>query len=299
MTVDAGKLDRAVEQLVAGARAKTFDTGHCVAATGFDFRTPFRVQACGWSLLLGIHRHDGVEHWHFSALLWPQGRSSTEDDWIRIGRVAGALAAASGHPPDVQVDPLTPVETTPVNAVHHWVWHSDGSPLDPAAMRAFETVLASLAASGGPSAEATQAFPAIDLLLGLLERVLDAEGYLGAVPMGGAHVDENLSQGVRALGAAAAYATKHGHDDVAESLADLLPLFERDVERACGLLRELRISVRLQLDNATDAAGLPRVAPASIRARTPFRRTRPKVGRNQPCPCGSGKKHKKCCGRPG
>jgi uncharacterized protein YecA (UPF0149 family) len=24
-----------------------------------------------------------------------------------------------------------------------------------------------------------------------------------------------------------------------------------------------------------------------------------KIGRNQPCPCGSGKKHKKCCGRPG
>jgi len=23
----------------------------------------------------------------------------------------------------------------------------------------------------------------------------------------------------------------------------------------------------------------------------------PKVGRNDPCPCGSGKKHKKCCGK--
>jgi hypothetical protein len=28
---------------------------------------------------------------------------------------------------------------------------------------------------------------------------------------------------------------------------------------------------------------------------TPFRRESPKVGRNDPCPCGSGKKHKKCC----
>lgn len=26
-----------------------------------------------------------------------------------------------------------------------------------------------------------------------------------------------------------------------------------------------------------------------------FIRARPKVGRNEPCPCGSGKKHKKCC----
>jgi hypothetical protein len=29
----------------------------------------------------------------------------------------------------------------------------------------------------------------------------------------------------------------------------------------------------------------------------PFHRTEPKVGRNEPCPCGSGKKYKRCCGR--
>ncbi len=28
----------------------------------------------------------------------------------------------------------------------------------------------------------------------------------------------------------------------------------------------------------------------------PIRRTTPKVGRNELCPCGSGKKFKKCCG---
>ncbi len=27
----------------------------------------------------------------------------------------------------------------------------------------------------------------------------------------------------------------------------------------------------------------------------PFRRETPKVGRNDACPCGSGKKYKKCC----
>ena len=31
-------------------------------------------------------------------------------------------------------------------------------------------------------------------------------------------------------------------------------------------------------------------------ATAPIRRTTPKVGRNDPCPCGSGKKFKKCCG---
>jgi tetratricopeptide (TPR) repeat protein len=30
---------------------------------------------------------------------------------------------------------------------------------------------------------------------------------------------------------------------------------------------------------------------------TPFRRTQPKINRNAPCPCGSGKKYKKCCGK--
>jgi preprotein translocase subunit SecA len=29
----------------------------------------------------------------------------------------------------------------------------------------------------------------------------------------------------------------------------------------------------------------------------PFKRDKPKVGRNDPCPCGSGRKYKKCCGR--
>jgi len=29
----------------------------------------------------------------------------------------------------------------------------------------------------------------------------------------------------------------------------------------------------------------------------PVKREEPKVGRNDPCPCGSGKKYKKCCGR--
>ena len=28
-----------------------------------------------------------------------------------------------------------------------------------------------------------------------------------------------------------------------------------------------------------------------------FHREAPKVGRNDPCPCGSGKKYKKCCGK--
>ncbi len=38
-------------------------------------------------------------------------------------------------------------------------------------------------------------------------------------------------------------------------------------------------------------------ASSSEPVREPIRRDKPKVGRNQPCPCGSGKKYKHCCGR--
>ena len=40
----------------------------------------------------------------------------------------------------------------------------------------------------------------------------------------------------------------------------------------------------------------PQPVPTSYVAPQPVRRTT-KIGRNAPCPCGSGKKHKKCCGR--
>jgi len=35
----------------------------------------------------------------------------------------------------------------------------------------------------------------------------------------------------------------------------------------------------------------------AIEGHTPLHRQEPKIGRNDPCPCGSGKKYKKCCGR--
>jgi hypothetical protein len=44
---------------------------------------------------------------------------------------------------------------------------------------------------------------------------------------------------------------------------------------------------------AGDRAELENASPP---APTPFARPAPKVGRNDPCPCGSGKKSKKCCG---
>jgi len=43
-----------------------------------------------------------------------------------------------------------------------------------------------------------------------------------------------------------------------------------------------------------------RIAYAMAGARPePYERAAPKIGRNDPCPCGSGKKYKRCCGGAG
>ncbi len=48
--------------------------------------------------------------------------------------------------------------------------------------------------------------------------------------------------------------------------------------------------------SAPEAAALPE-AEEPIHIAEPVRREAPKVGRNEPCPCGSGKKYKDCCGK--
>jgi preprotein translocase subunit SecA len=52
-------------------------------------------------------------------------------------------------------------------------------------------------------------------------------------------------------------------------------------------------------ETISPALPLPGGIPASIKSvdTSPQRNDGPKVGRNDPCPCGSGKKHKKCCGQ--
>ncbi len=51
--------------------------------------------------------------------------------------------------------------------------------------------------------------------------------------------------------------------------------------------------------SGTATMKMPSAAPKAIETphRDPIRRTEAKVGRNDPCPCGSGKKYKNCCGR--
>ena len=53
---------------------------------------------------------------------------------------------------------------------------------------------------------------------------------------------------------------------------------------------------RMQFQHASDVDGQSKGKPRPD-AQKPFVREQPKVGRNDPCPCGSGKKYKQCHGR--
>jgi preprotein translocase subunit SecA len=46
-----------------------------------------------------------------------------------------------------------------------------------------------------------------------------------------------------------------------------------------------------------EPAALPEPSEAPAEPAEPIRREAPKIGRNEPCPCGSGKKYKDCCGK--
>jgi preprotein translocase subunit SecA len=67
--------------------------------------------------------------------------------------------------------------------------------------------------------------------------------------------------------------------------------------------REQQLPEQQSPDNQPVAAGRPDSAPQGggpqkeFKLRMPAARELPKVGRNEPCPCGSGKKYKQCCGK--
>ena len=63
-----------------------------------------------------------------------------------------------------------------------------------------------------------------------------------------------------------------------------------------ALLGNFLNNIRLRTNNGWTPDEL--FANSSVQnANAPFVRTHPTVGRNAPCPCGSGKKYKKCCGK--
>jgi hypothetical protein len=51
-----------------------------------------------------------------------------------------------------------------------------------------------------------------------------------------------------------------------------------------------------RVEGAAQASAKSKLTALTTRAFAPIKKTTPKIGRNEPCTCGSGKKYKKCCG---
>jgi preprotein translocase subunit SecA len=56
----------------------------------------------------------------------------------------------------------------------------------------------------------------------------------------------------------------------------------------------IRVEQKVEREEVAKVTGTNKDASAT---REPVKRKNAKVGRNDPCPCGSGKKYKQCCGR--
>jgi preprotein translocase subunit SecA len=81
-----------------------------------------------------------------------------------------------------------------------------------------------------------------------------------------------------------------------ELFQDMLSRIKENTLRALCRL-QLQVVREEEFQHKEQTGGLNYSGSAAAAAeKKPFKRQDPKVGRNDPCPCGSGKKHKKCCG---
>ena len=67
---------------------------------------------------------------------------------------------------------------------------------------------------------------------------------------------------------------------------------QRQAEESKVISKSIHQDPEAEAALAEASAAAPALPP-----RTPMTRTAPKVGRNEPCPCGSGQKYKSCHGR--
>ena len=76
-------------------------------------------------------------------------------------------------------------------------------------------------------------------------------------------------------------------------------MISRIKEETVGVLFRVQIAEPEKIGNLRRSAEQNLVFSSAddIERKKPVRRTQKKIGRNDPCPCGSGKKYKKCCGR--
>jgi uncharacterized protein len=111
-------------------------------------------------------------------------------------------------------------------------------------------------------------------------------GYMRAVAMrpgSWAHLPEDIQQH---LGRIAMFGSPEGEAALEQLPEGAVPGLQAKVEPAARAIHAHWLAQRAHLRPSVPAA------PARV---VPFARATPRVGRNAPCPCGSGKKYKQCC----
>lgn len=88
----------------------------------------------------------------------------------------------------------------------------------------------------------------------------------------------------------------YDRDGVLERLIPLLKDLRRDAEADALIKREEQARKAMEEEYSRydeEETGFP----PALDEQKPMRVISKKIGRNEPCPCGSGKKYKKCCGK--
>ena len=85
------------------------------------------------------------------------------------------------------------------------------------------------------------------------------------------------------------FSSPQGWEQLTNMEDEEIEFWQRQIEPAVRRIHAYWLAIR---SDELESEGWP-MDDASI---TPFKRTSAKTGRNDPCPCGSGKKYKKCCG---
>lgn len=114
------------------------------------------------------------------------------------------------------------------------------------------------------------------------------------------NLSERLTRGLEVLGSHMSAKDVHALIAMAEHPTDVLQAVVRTLPRppTQGAMERF-LPVLGEAWNATPRDELGGWTPTQMQENAaPRPRASPKVGRNAPCPCGSGKKYKRCCGRP-
>ena len=91
------------------------------------------------------------------------------------------------------------------------------------------------------------------------------------------------------------------HDPIVEFRNESYDMFNAMSEAICEDTAKLILTVRIRREEDVKREQVAKVTSESsggdVKGRTVVKTKSQKVGRNDPCPCGSGRKYKKCCGR--